>query len=148
MTADRVRVAVVGTGHWARVAHLPGWLRDPRAEVVALADVNEAALTAAAREFGIERVTADYRELLDDRGIDVIDVATGNRPHFQISWERCPPESTCCARSRCTPTTGGRLRRPAWRPASALLPEPDGAGHTGLTEAALQRFTAMELEVQ
>jgi predicted dehydrogenase len=87
MTADRVRVAVVGTGHWARVAHLPGWLRDPRAEVVALADVNQAALTAAAREFGIERVTADYRELLDDPGIDVIDVATGNRPHFQISWE-------------------------------------------------------------
>jgi predicted dehydrogenase len=84
---DRVRVAVVGTGHWARVAHLPGWLRDPRAEVVALADVNGAALTATAREFGIERVTADYRELLDDPGIDVIDVATGNRPHFQISWD-------------------------------------------------------------
>jgi predicted dehydrogenase len=85
MTADGVRVAVVGTGHWARVAHLPGWIRDPRAEVVALADVNEAALAAAAREFGIERVTADYRELLDDPGIDVIDVVTGNRPHFQIS---------------------------------------------------------------
>jgi predicted dehydrogenase len=87
MTADKVRVAVVGTGHWARVAHLPGWFRDPRAEVVALADVNEAALTAAAHEFGVQRVTADYRELLDDSGIDVIDVATGNRPHFQISWD-------------------------------------------------------------
>jgi hypothetical protein len=33
-------------------------------------------------------------------------------------------------------------------PASALLAEPDEAGHTGLTEAALQRFAAMELEVQ
>jgi hypothetical protein len=33
-------------------------------------------------------------------------------------------------------------------PASALLAEPDEAGHTGLTEAALQRFTAGELEVQ
>jgi hypothetical protein len=33
-------------------------------------------------------------------------------------------------------------------PASALLAEPDEAGHTGLTEAALQRFTAEELEVQ
>jgi predicted dehydrogenase len=87
MTADRVRVAVVGTGHWAQVAHLPGWRRDPRAEVVALADVNEAALMATAREFGVQRTTADYRELLDDPGIDVIDVATGNRPHFQISWD-------------------------------------------------------------
>jgi predicted dehydrogenase len=87
MAADKVRVAVVGTGHWARVAHLPGWRRDSRAEVVALADVNEAALTAAAQEFGIHRVTADYRELVDDPGIDVIDVATGNRPHFQISLD-------------------------------------------------------------
>jgi Domain of unknown function (DUF4438) len=33
-------------------------------------------------------------------------------------------------------------------PASALLAEPDEAGHTGLTEAALQRFSAAELEVQ
>jgi hypothetical protein len=33
-------------------------------------------------------------------------------------------------------------------PASALLAEPDEAGHTGLTEAALQRSSAAQLEVQ
>src|SRR5579862_5279513 len=87
MTADTLRVAVVGTGHWAQVAHLPGWRRDPRAELVALADTNEAALAEAASAFDVRRVTADYRELLDDPGIDVIDVCTGNRPHFQISWD-------------------------------------------------------------
>jgi predicted dehydrogenase len=85
MTAERVRVAVVGTGRWARVAHIPGWQRDPRAEVVALADVSTAALETAAREFGVERTTTDYRELLDDPGIDVVDVVTGNRPHYQVS---------------------------------------------------------------
>jgi predicted dehydrogenase len=82
---DRIRVAVVGTGRWAQVAHIPGWLRDPRAEVVALADVNEAALAAAACSFSVPRTTADYRELLDDPDIDVVDVVTGNRPHFQVS---------------------------------------------------------------
>src|SRR5258705_12694326 len=86
MTAGTLRVAVVGAGRWARVAHIPGWQRDPRAEVVALADVNEPALAAAAREFSVPRVTTDYRELLDDPGIDVIDVVTGNQPHFEISW--------------------------------------------------------------
>ncbi len=85
MTAGKVRVAVVGTGSWARAAHIPGWLRDPRAELVALADVSEAALAQAQAASGVSRVTTDYRELLDDPGIDVIDVATGNRPHFQIS---------------------------------------------------------------
>jgi predicted dehydrogenase len=69
------------------VAHIPGWQRDPRAEVVALADVNEAALTTAARAFSVPRVTADYRELLDDPDIDVVDVVTGNRPHFDVSWD-------------------------------------------------------------
>ena len=34
----KLRVAVVGTGSWAQRAHIPGWQRDPRAEVVALAD--------------------------------------------------------------------------------------------------------------
>jgi predicted dehydrogenase len=83
MTADRVRVAVVGTGRWAQVAHIPGWQRDSRADVVALADVNETALADAAGSFGVTRVTTDYRELLDDPGIDVIDVATGNFPGIE-----------------------------------------------------------------
>src|SRR4029077_14087588 len=83
----KVRVAVVGTGSWAQRAHIPGWQRDPRAEVVALADVDPAALAAAASEFGVPRVTADYTELLADPDIDVIDVVTGARPHFQVSWD-------------------------------------------------------------
>ena len=87
MTAGKLRVAVVGTGRWAQVAHIPGWQRDPRAEVVALADTSPSALAEAASEFGISRTVADYRELLADPGIDVIDVVTGNQPHFQISWD-------------------------------------------------------------
>src|SRR6201987_3262266 len=87
MTADKVRVAVVGTGRWARMAHIPGGERDPRAEVVALADVDPAALAAAASEFGVPRVTADYTELLADSDIDVFDVVTGNQPHYQVSWD-------------------------------------------------------------
>ena len=85
--AGKVRVAVVGTGSWAQRAHIPGWQRDPRAEVVALADVDPAALATAAGEFGVPRVTADYTELLGDPDIDVIDVVTGNRPHFGVSWD-------------------------------------------------------------
>jgi predicted dehydrogenase len=85
MTADSIRVAVVGAGRWAQMAHIPGWQRDPRAEVVALADVNPTALAAAAATFGVQRTVADYRELLDDPGIDVVDVVTGNVPHYQIS---------------------------------------------------------------
>ena len=85
MTADRIAVAVVGAGRWAQMAHIPGWQRDPRAEVVALADVDSSVLAAAAGRFGVRRMVLDYRELLDDPGIDVVDVVTGNQPHYQIS---------------------------------------------------------------
>jgi predicted dehydrogenase len=87
MASGRLRVAVIGTGSWAQRAHIPGWQRDGRAEVVAIADTDGSALAAAADRFGIERAVGDYRGLLDDPDIDVIDVVTGNRPHFEISWD-------------------------------------------------------------
>ncbi|GLZ40863.1 Gfo/Idh/MocA family oxidoreductase [Actinokineospora sp. NBRC 105648] len=85
MAQEKVRVAVVGAGRWARRAHIPGWQRDPRAEVVALVDTNADALAGAGADFGITRLTTDYRELLDDPSIDVVDVATANTAHFEIS---------------------------------------------------------------
>ncbi|MEU5690760.1 Gfo/Idh/MocA family oxidoreductase [Actinosynnema sp. NPDC020468] len=82
---DRLRVAVVGAGRWAQRAHVPGWQRDERVEVVALVDTDADVLADAGRRFGIGRLTTDYRELLDDPSIDVIDVATANTAHFEVS---------------------------------------------------------------
>ncbi|WP_433087662.1 Gfo/Idh/MocA family protein [Dactylosporangium sp. CA-052675] len=83
--SDKLRVAVVGSGRWAQRAHIPGWQRDPRAEVVAIADTDPATVAEAGDKFGVAKRVTDYRELLDDPGIDVIDVATANRAHFEIS---------------------------------------------------------------
>lgn len=85
MDTPKLRVAVIGAGRWAVRSHIPGWQRDPRVEVVALAEVNEEALHAAATEFNIPRAVNDYRDLVNDPEIDVIDVATGNAMHFEIS---------------------------------------------------------------
>jgi predicted dehydrogenase len=86
-TSEKVRVAVVGAGRWAQVAHIPGWQREPRAEVVALADVDAEVAGEVAAKFSVPRAVTDYRELLDDPDIDVVDVVTGNRPHFGVSWD-------------------------------------------------------------
>ena len=85
MENSRLAVAVVGTGRWAQRAHIPGWQRDGRAEVVALADTDASALAETAAKFGVPRTVSDYRDLLADPAIDVIDVVTGNRPHYEIS---------------------------------------------------------------
>ena len=86
MSNDKLRVGVVGAGRWAVRSHIPGWQRDPRCEVVALADTDADALSAAGREFGVTNLASDYRTLTDDPGIDVIDVVTGNQAHFEVSW--------------------------------------------------------------
>ena len=44
MASGTLRVAVVGAGRWAERAHIPGWQRDDRAEVVALVDLDASAL--------------------------------------------------------------------------------------------------------
>jgi predicted dehydrogenase len=86
VTEQTLRVGVVGAGRWAVRSHLPGWQRDPRCEVVAIADTNPDALAAAGKEFGVARLSADYRDLVADPDIDVIDVVTGDAAHFEVSW--------------------------------------------------------------
>ena len=86
MSTEKLRVGVIGTGRWATTAHIPGWQRDPRVEVVALADVDPAALAAAGETFGVSRLESDYRAITDDPNIDVIDVVTGDSSHFEPSW--------------------------------------------------------------
>ena len=87
MSSKELRVAVVGAGRWAERAHIPGWQRDPRVEVAAVVDTNAEVAAKVAEDFGVGRAVTDYRELLDDPTIDVIDVATGNEAHFQVSWD-------------------------------------------------------------
>jgi predicted dehydrogenase len=81
----KLRVGVVGAGRWAVRSHIPGWQRDPRVEVVALADTNAEALAEAGKEFGVSKLAADYRELTSDPDIDVIDVVTGDKFHYEVS---------------------------------------------------------------
>jgi predicted dehydrogenase len=82
----RVRVGVVGAGTWARHAHLPGYKRDARCEVVAVADTNIDCARTAARDFDIPVVTDDPGDLFRRDDIDAIDVCTPSATHFELAW--------------------------------------------------------------
>jgi len=82
----RVRVGVLGAGAWARQAHLPGYRRDPRCELVAIADPQIDLAERAAQDFGIATAASDARQLFDRRDIDLIDVCTPSHTHFDLAW--------------------------------------------------------------
>jgi predicted dehydrogenase len=81
-----VRVGVLGAGAWARAAHLPGYRRDPRCRVLAIADTEIDRARDAAEEFDIPTATADARDLLRRDDIDLIDVCTPSHSHFDLAW--------------------------------------------------------------
>ncbi len=41
MAKPELRIGVIGAGRWANMAHLPGWKRDERCELVAVCDVSQ-----------------------------------------------------------------------------------------------------------
>ncbi len=68
-----LRVAVVGLGFGS--VHVAAFRTDPRCEVVALASRQPGRAEAAARELGIARSFADWREVVANPDVDVVSLA-------------------------------------------------------------------------
>ncbi len=81
-----VKVGVLGAGAWAEFAHCPGYKRDPRCELVAIADPIPERAQAFAEKFGIPRVYGSHAELIAQEDIDLVDVCTPSATHFELSW--------------------------------------------------------------
>jgi predicted dehydrogenase len=82
-----INAAFIGTGYIGKVQIAQLLRLYPKVKIVGLADTNQAVGREIAREFGIERVTADYREFLEDKTIDVIHNCTPNNLHFAMNKE-------------------------------------------------------------
>jgi predicted dehydrogenase len=85
MSENKLRVAVLGAGAWARGAHIPGWKRDPRCEVVALCDVERDRAETMAAEFDIPVADNDWQAVIGRSDIDVVDVATPSHTHLELA---------------------------------------------------------------
>src|SRR6185436_3442744 len=81
-----VRVGVLGAGTWAQAAHLPGYRREPRCRVVAIADPQTDLARDAARRFDIRDVYASHRDLIARDDVDLVDVCTPSHTHFELAW--------------------------------------------------------------
>src|SRR6476659_1303531 len=84
--SGRVRVGVLGAGAWAEFAHIPGYKRDPRCELVAIADPVVERARAFAEKFGIPHVYDSHAALIARDDIDLVDVCTPSATNFELSW--------------------------------------------------------------
>jgi myo-inositol 2-dehydrogenase/D-chiro-inositol 1-dehydrogenase len=80
----KVKIAVIGTGRMGSV-HTRNIARQlPEADLVAICDIRLEVAQAVADELGIQRVVQDYRELLVDKEIEAILIATSTDTHAFI----------------------------------------------------------------
>ena len=77
----KVKMAVIGTGRMGSI-HVRNIARlMPEADLVAVCDIRLEVAQAVADELGIPRVVKDYHDLLDDRDIEAILIATSTDTH-------------------------------------------------------------------
>jgi predicted dehydrogenase len=85
--AKKVRIAIIGVGAVADFHHVPGIRLDPRAELVAVCDPNEALLARRQTDWGPTRKTTQYEEIAADPDIDAVIICTPNHTHRPIALE-------------------------------------------------------------
>src|SRR5215475_707084 len=85
MANEKVRIAIIGAGLVSDFHHVPGIKLDPRAELAAVCDPNEALLEQRKQEWGPAKYTTKYEDIAADSSIDAVIIATPNFTHKPIS---------------------------------------------------------------
>ena len=85
MPTHPIRVAIFGTGAVSDYHHVPALRLDPRAKLVAACDASADLVNRRKADWGIDRVSTDYRELCDDPDIDAVIIATPNFTHKDMA---------------------------------------------------------------
>jgi len=83
----KVRIGIIGCGGIANGKHMPSLAKLKNVEMVAFCDIVIERAEEAAKKYGTEdaKVYLDYKELLEDKTIDVVHVCTPNKSHAPIS---------------------------------------------------------------
>ncbi len=81
---DRIRIGVIGVGQIGK-HHLRNYAEIEGAEVVAIADINEAEARRVSEQFGIPNVYTDFRQLLARDDIEAVDVCLHNNLHMPVT---------------------------------------------------------------
>src|SRR5947208_723090 len=85
VTERTIRVGFVGAGKNTRSRHIPGFQNLPGVELVAVANRSRESGERVAREFGIARVYAHWRDLVRAGDVDAVCIGTWPYMHCEIT---------------------------------------------------------------
>jgi len=81
----KLKLGIIGAGGIFKFAHMKAWIEHPEVEIVAVSDSNEANAREIAKLTGARAVYSDYRKMLENEDIDIVDICTPNVFHSEVS---------------------------------------------------------------
>lgn len=80
-----MKVAVIGCGTIANAAHIPSYMKNPKAEIKYFCDIILERAQNAVEKYGCGTAVEDYHEVLKDPEVQAVSVCTPNNVHAQIA---------------------------------------------------------------
>lgn len=81
---DKIKVGFIGCGQISAL-HQLGYVNNPDAELVAICNRGKSVLEKTAANWGVQKTYMDYRELLNDKEIDMVEILTPHSSHMEIA---------------------------------------------------------------
>ena len=80
---NKLKVGIIGCG-FISGAHMRGWTNIEDTEITAVCDVDVSKAEMRAKEYSINKVFTDYKEMLEKEKFDIVDVITPVKSHRDI----------------------------------------------------------------
>src|SRR3989442_1666546 len=143
MTNQTLRVGFVGAGKNTRERHIPGFQKLAGIEFVAVANRTKESGERVAKEFGIGKVYADWRELVRAPDIDAVCIGTWPNMHPEISVAALGAgKHVLCEARMAMNAADGRRMLEASRRAPQLVAQLVPAPHTLEVDSTLKSLLA------
>ena len=84
----QIQVAIVGCGRISDL-HQLGYRGLEDARIVAVCDTNKVNARKKAKEWGVDKIYTDYRQVLEDQEVDLVEILTPHHLHCQMTIEAC-----------------------------------------------------------
>lgn len=81
-----IKVGIIGSGLISG-AHLNAYAKNKDTEVISIASLDRETRTNLAHKYSVKNCTGDYKKLLDDDTIDLIDICLPHYLHYEIVME-------------------------------------------------------------